>query len=178
MNEQRVEEETRDGVQQCLEELDALLQQEVQTYQALLARQQQEKQHLVTWSLTTFVANLQAKETLVSHLATLEKARQEVITRLASLLALSPESLTLQTLSTRVDKAWSQKLLRYRTELQDLIQAFTRCNQENALLLRDALDFVNGALAFFRQIRVDQGPYSASGQFATPQQGRFLSGRI
>jgi hypothetical protein len=166
------------NIQSLLAELDQLLRREIEVYECFIDLQHQEKQLAVARSLAAFQHNLQAKAGQATTIATLEARRRTLLDKVAVALHLEASEVTLQGLATRVGSPYAEIFSAQRVRLQTLLATLQRVNRENELFLQDSLAFIHGALAFFATLMPDHLTYEQSGAFATPVQGRLISGRV
>jgi len=161
-----------------LAELDHLLQQEVEAYECLLALHQEAQDCLAAPALEPLLANLQAREHLVRHMANVEYQRVTVSARLAPLLQLPVTDVTLHSVSTRVAEPYASRLQQYRTRLRALIDDLQQLTGAQAQLLQEVRGFVDAAVAFFMDWLPAPPTYLQSGQLTAPTQRRLLSGKV
>lgn len=161
-----------------LAELDHLLQQEVETYEHLLALHQEVQRCLATPALDPLLVSLQAREHVARHLAHVAHQRAAVTAQLAPLLQLPGTDVTLQHLSTRVDAPYASRFCAYRTRLRTLVDEVQQLNGMQAQLLHEVRGSVDAALAFLTGLLPAQATYLQSGKLSTPTPARLLSGRV
>src|SRR5437870_251708 len=172
-----MQEEHMSTLASLLAEFDHLLQQEVETYEHLLALHQEARHCLAAPALDPLLANLQAREHLARHLVQVEHQRAAVAAQLAPLLQLPATDVTLHNVSTRVDDPYASRFRQYRIRLRTLVDDIQQLNGTQAQLLREVRTFVDAALAFFTHLLPTPPTYRQSGQLTTSRQGRLLSGR-
>lgn len=163
---------------QLLAEFDHLLHQEVEAYERLLALHQETQLCLQASALAPLLTNLQAREHLLDHIASVERQRLALSARLASLLQLPLTDMTLHNISMRVEEPYTGRLQQYRTRLRALVERVQQRNHTQAQLVREVRAFVDAALACVAQLLPTPPTYRQSGKLVTPPQGRLLSGRI
>jgi len=161
-----------------LVQFDRLLQQEVEAYENLLVLQQETQRCLAAAALEPLLANIQAREHLARHIASVEHQRVAVSAQLAPLLQLPVTDMTLHHVSTRVEDPYASRFRQYRVRLRALVDSLQQLNHIQAHLLREVRAFVDAALACVARLLPAQPTYLQSGKLTTPTQGRLLSGRV
>jgi flagellar biosynthesis/type III secretory pathway chaperone len=132
-------------------------------YHRLLDLSQQEREVLTAASLPILLDITTQKETIVLELSMMEEGRQLMLRRLAEQFGVPTTELTLAQLSQCAPEPFAIEFQRCRDNFLDLIQAVSRVNAQNTVLLTSSLEAVRTSLGLLSQLLEPAPVYGHSG---------------
>lgn len=159
-------------VEDLLEEL----QTEAQTYQELLALSDSKRESIIKGKVEDLEKITATEEEISSRLKNLEKKRQNILNDMAVVLGHDGESLTvtevIQQLGTQPKE--QQTLTLARDRLVEVASQVQFANQQNSILLQQALEMVEFDLTLFKSLK--QAPETANYNKSAYNTGDLLGG--
>ncbi len=164
------------NLESILTDLCDLLHRECDTYQSLLSLLQKERKIVVDCSIEDLIQTNKEKENLVLTIRILEQSREAILEKLAEMMGLSSDELTVSILEGRVEEPFASELRSLRSNLSAVLQSIREVNEENRIFLQHSVDFVKGSLALIRCLTGSNPKYMASGALdGDRSDNRFVS---
>jgi hypothetical protein len=167
--------------QQLFLELVKHLNQLVLVYRHLFDTVRKEKAILLNADLNSLSEVNQAKELMLKKINELEKKWLAVATQMQPALGLSSQIPRLQEIAEAYSGAEKEKLLRFRTVLNILIQRTSTLNKQNDQLAKSALSHIAGAMQAFTDTLNKKSTYEKKGkrsESSMETSGRLVSKEV
>lgn len=149
---------------------------EAEAYKKLIALVEREKPALQRENLAGLAELIRDKEALMEEIVQRERAREQLVARLAKALAL-PETISLSDLITHFDELTAQKLSALRQGFIDLVEQLLILNHGNRLLMQSGLDRVEATFDYLAAVVAPpDGNYTARG--ANRPQKQLTAGQM
>jgi flagellar biosynthesis/type III secretory pathway chaperone len=156
------------GTAALCDSLCRLLQQELEIYNEmheLLGREQQQLLSMKVELLSDVVAR---KETLALLFKALDESRKGIARRLASILEINMESLTISRICELVPESIARSLKSVSLQLRDAVERCQETNRTNERAARKGMELVNGMIEYLLKDadpsnRVYESPVKKSG---------------
>lgn len=159
-----------------MENLLTVLEQENTEYQRLTSLSQEKKQTIINADIPGLEEITGKEQEIASNIRNLENKRQEVINDMAIVLSKEPKDLTITNMIAFLNKQpeEQEKLRSIQTKLRETLGRMAQINQQNELLLRQAMEMVEFDLTLFRSMR--QAPTTANYDKHAYNTGDLLGG--
>jgi flagellar biosynthesis/type III secretory pathway chaperone len=162
-----------------LKELLELLEDEIEIFRSLLPVFKKEKEAVLASELNALNKASAEKEKLLFNMRSLEKKRTHVMNKLAEILEVLPDELTLTKLAQSVKEPHSIRLKNCGLQLLKLTKNINIANTGNKSMFAHSLNFVKGALTLLQNIITPGQVYHRTGKVQAGRQGgKVLSGEI
>ena len=145
-----------------MENLLTVLEQENTEYQRLAALSLQKRQIIIDADIPALEEITGREQNIASTIRNLENKRQEVINDMAIVLSKDPKDLTITNMIAFLNRqpAEQAKLRDIQVRLRETLDRMALINQQNELLLKQALEMVEFDLTLFKSMR--QAPVTAN----------------
>lgn len=145
-----------------MENLLTVLEQENTEYQRLEKLSQKKRQIIIDADIPGLEEITGREQEIASTIRNLENKRQEVINDMAIVLSKDPKDLTITNMIAFLNRqpAEQEKLRDIQTRLRETLNRMALINQQNELLLQQALEMVEFDLTLFKSMR--QAPTTAN----------------
>ena len=159
------------------EKFTELLEKECGLYGSLLEILQTEKEALVGSRIEELQEILKVKENLLLKIRILEDQRHRSLRKIAELLELKAQDVTLKRLSNIIGEPHSSKLKNCSSKLLSIAQSIQEINNSNRSLLIHSIELVRGSMNLFMNIMPSSQVYKRNGSmYHGDESGRNLSG--
>jgi hypothetical protein len=166
-------------MEQVLTSLNDCIDRQLILYRKLLDLFHLERRAILESDLDALNQAVMDKEIVLQRIRREELQRKQVADKIATLLELPPESLTITRLSKRVPEPHASDMKRRGGELQALIETIQVESERNRSLCLQALHFVNGSLKMLTTLTRPNQVYHATGRVQNEGRiGRMLSGAV
>ena len=159
-----------------MDDLIGVLESETAEYKKLIELSETMKQALIQ-SDVVMVENITTQEQdVTTGIQNMEHKRVQIMQNMAVVLNLKPEELKVSMLESSLEKQPQQqkKLVAVRTELKHTMEELRRANQQNQVLIHQAMELVEFDLNLFRSMR--QAPETANYNKSAYNTGELLGG--
>lgn len=145
-----------------MENLLTVLEQENSEYQRLTVLSRKKKQIIIDADIPGLEEITGREQDIASNIRNLENKRQEVINDMAIVLSKDPKDLTITNMIAFLNKqpAEQEKLKDIQTRLRETLADMAQINQQNEILLQQAMEMVEFDLTLFKSMR--QAPATAN----------------
>lgn len=145
-----------------MDNLLTVLEQENSQYQRLTVLSQEKRQIIIDADIPGLEEITGKEQEIASIIRNLENKRQEVINDMAIVLSKDPKDLTITNMIAFLNKqpAEQEKLKDIQRRLRETLDHMALINQQNELLLQQALEMVEFDLTLFKSMR--QAPTTAN----------------
>lgn len=145
-----------------MENLLTVLEQENTEYQRLEKLSQKKRQIIIDADIPGLEEITGREQEIASTIRNLENKRQEVINDMAIVLSKDPKDLTITNMIAFLNRqpAEQEKLRDIQARLRETLERMALINQQNELLLQQALEMVEFDLTLFKSMR--QAPTTAN----------------
>jgi len=165
-----------DHVERQLRDLSDVLDKELELYRSLLSLLQKERRTVVDCSIEDLIQINKEKENLVLKMRILEQSRQTLLKKIAEVMGIPPELLTLSVLEERLEEPLAKQLSALRSKLRAILQSIREANEENRVFLQHSVDFVKGSLDLIRHLTLTSPIYMPTGGIESDRcDSRFVS---
>lgn len=167
--------------EQLFLELEKNLNQLVRVYRLLFETVRKEKAVLLTADLQVLPELNQAKELMLKKINELESKWMQVAVEIQKNFSLQSENPRLLEIAEIYSGAKKEKLLRFRTVLNLLIQRTSSINKQNDQLAKSALSHIAGAMQAFTDTLNKKSNYEKKGKRSESSQetsGRLVSKEV
>jgi hypothetical protein len=148
-------------------------------YRSLLSVLKEEHGAIVESRVEKLNRTNNEKEALVLKIQNQEDLRLNILERLADVLALPVQELTLEKLSQYTEDPYSKWLKTSRENLLSLTKKVRESNAQNRSLLTHSVDLIKGSMVLLDNLIVSNAVYYRSGKIqSTDKNGRVFSGEI
>ena len=151
-------------MEMLLKELLELLEDEIEIFKSLLPVFKKEKEAVLTSDLNELNKASAEKEKLLFNMRSLEKKRTHVMNKLAEILEVLPDELTLTKLAQSVKEPHSIRLKNCGLQLLKLTKNISNANTGNKSMFVHSLNFVKGALTLLQNIIAPGQVYHRTGK--------------
>lgn len=156
----------------------SILHQEIALYQELYGLLHEERRIMTELSLEGLYLSNNRKETLLLRLKVLERARLDLIDKIAPLIDLSPGEITITSLINRIADPLKGSLLSCYTRLSSLVESIEEINYINGLIIGRSLDYIKGSILYLNSLISPLPLYMPTGMIRSEERsGRILSKR-
>lgn len=145
-----------------MENLLTVLEQENTEYQCLEMLSQKKRQIIIDADISGLEDITGREQEIASTIRNLENKRQEVINDMAIVLSKDPKDLTITNMIAFLNKQpeEQEKLRNIQSRLRETLERMALINQQNELLLQQAMEMVEFDLTLFKSMR--QAPVTAN----------------
>ena len=145
-----------------MENLLTVLEQENTEYQRLEMLSQKKRQIIIDADISGLEDITGREQEIASTIRNLENKRQEVINDMAIVLSKDPKDLTITNMIAFLNKQpeEQEKLRNIQSRLRETLERMALINQQNELLLQQAMEMVEFDLTLFKSMR--QAPVTAN----------------
>ncbi|MCI9150015.1 MAG: flagellar protein FlgN [Lachnospiraceae bacterium] len=145
-----------------MENLLTVLEQENTEYQRLEMLSQKKRQIIIDADISGLEDITGREQEIASTIRNLENKRQEVINDMAIVLSKDPKDLTITNMIAFLNKQpeEQEKLRHIQSRLRETLERMALINQQNELLLQQAMEMVEFDLTLFKSMR--QAPVTAN----------------
>ena len=145
-----------------MENLLTVLEQENTEYQRLEMLSQKKRQIIIDADISGLEDLTGREQEIASTIRNLENKRQEVINDMAIVLSKDPKDLTITNMIAFLNKQpeEQEKLRNIQSRLRETLERMALINQQNELLLQQAMEMVEFDLTLFKSMR--QAPVTAN----------------
>ncbi|MCD6505965.1 flagellar protein FlgN [Candidatus Poribacteria bacterium] len=126
-----------------------ILSREVDRYSGLVELMREERGHIASNNVDQLDEVLKHQNTIILELKALEEARKVLIRKLAELLGLPFEGVTLRKLIDVVEEPYATMLAGYGDRIDELVAEIKRLNDDNSYLIDKSIEYITGALQIF-----------------------------
>lgn len=155
-----------------------VIQKEVEMFERLLKTMKEEQAALVGHDVEALERTVEVQRDLTEKAAALERARAEVVRSLCESMGEDPSVLTMKQIIEKVGAPHDERLGALRQDLLDLHEEIQRSNQQNALLVKQSMKYVDKSL----QILTGEGPatgvYAKTGKVASETTSRAVLNEV
>lgn len=156
----------------------SILHQEIALYQELYRLLHEERRIMTELSLEGLYSSNNRKETLLLRLKVLERARLDLIDKIAPLIDLLPGEITITSLINRIADPLKESLLSCYTRLSSLVESIEEINYINGLLIERSLDYIRGSISYLNSLISPLPLYMPTGMIKGDERsGKILSKR-
>lgn len=156
----------------------SILHQEIALYQGLSGLLHEERRVMAELSLEGLYLSNNQKETLLLRLKVLERARLELIDKIAPLIGLSQGEMTISGLIDRINDPQKSGLLSCYARLSSLVESIEEINHINGLLIEKSLSYIKGSISFLNSLISPLPLYMPTGLMKEEEKGgKILSKR-
>lgn len=154
------------------------LQQIVRVYRELLTAVRSEKEILIAARLDDLNENNRVKETIINKIRALEDARIRYTQDLTGSLGLQGAP-SVTDISIRIGGAEGERLQSVFQTLELLMKRVKDLNGENEILVKSALNNINGAMRALKDALNEKVTYEKKGDYRDPSaSGRLVSKQV
>lgn len=145
-----------------MEDFLTVIEKEENHYRELIELSREKKSAIVCGDIGKLENITDQEQDITSILKNLEIKRQEVLEDMATVLHQDPETLTVQRMITLLEKQPEEqkKLAAVRERLHKTLDEMSKVNEQNRILLQQALEMVNFDLTLYKSLR--QAPETAN----------------
>lgn len=145
-----------------MENLLTILEKENSEYEHLLELSTEKRQIIIDGNIPGLEDITSREQDITSNIKNLENKREEVLNDMAIVLSKDAKDLTLTNMIAFLNKQpkEQQKLIDIRAKLKSTLTRMADMNQQNEVLLRQALEMVEFDLTLFKSMR--QAPTTAN----------------
>lgn len=162
-----------------LERFIGIVEEEAGLYGRMPVLLQREKRAVADADRSGLVRTLAEKEALITLIQNIEEKRIGMQGALADMLGLSREKLTLRRIARQLPEPHASRMKAAGERLAALIRRIQEDNRTNRRLIEHHIELVQGAIAFFEQIRKPHQVYHRTGELKPLRTtGRVFSGKI
>jgi len=126
-----------------------ILSREADRYSGLVELMREERGHIASNNVDQLDEVLKHQNTIILELKALEEARKALIRKLAELLGLPFEGVTLRKLIDVVEEPYATMLAGYGDRIDELVAEIKRLNDDNSYLIDKSIEYITGALQIF-----------------------------
>ena len=147
-------------------EIDALcdsMEEQLVCYRSLFDLAHKEKQSLIHQDIAAMAGILKEKENILSKIKQQEILRRQCINALSQTVSLQSKELSLDKLITFVDKPSAMRLEKLKQALTQLAVNLNKINQDNEVLIRHQLRYINDMIKIFVTFGKKKSHYRESG---------------
>lgn len=166
------------NVETLIDNLLSILHQEIALYQELYRLLHDERRVMTELSLEGLYISNNRKETLLLRLKVLERARLDLIDKIAPLIDLKHGEVTITTLISSVSDPGKGNLLSCYTRLSSLVESIEEINYVNGLLIEKSLSYIKGSISYLNSLISPLPIYMPTGLMRGEEKsGKILSRR-
>lgn len=154
------------------------LHQEIALYQELYRLLHEERRIMTELSLEGLYLSNNRKETLLLRLKVLERARLDLVDKIAPLIDLSSGEITITNLINRIADPQRSNLVSCYTRLSSLVESIEEINYINGLLVEKSLNYIRGSISYLNSLISPLPLYMPTGHIkGEGRSGKILSKR-
>ncbi len=162
-----------------IDELIDIFQKQIKLHQSLLSVLMDENTSIIESDLAGLNSANSEKETLILKVKNLEEKRLILVVEIAELLDENSQNITLKRLCEITEEPHSTKLNDCRSRLVSLTKNVRELNEENKILLTQAVELVRGSFMLLDNLMSSNSVYYRTGEIGNKgQSGRVISGEI
>lgn len=166
-------------MKKLMNELISIFEKQIKLHQSLLAVLMEEKTSIVESNLIELNNANGEKETLILKIKNLEDNRLNLVVKIAEALSEDSQNLTLKRLCEIIEEPHSTRLDDCRSRLILLTDNVRKSNEENKVLLTQAVELVRGSFMLLDNLMSSNSVYYRTGEIGNKgQSGRVISGKI
>lgn len=166
-------------MKKLMDELISIFEKQIKLHQSLLAVLMEEKTSIVESNLIELNNANGEKETLILKIKNLEENRLNLVVKIAEALSEDSQNLTLKRLCEITEEPHSTRLDDCRSRLILLTDNVRKSNEENKVLLTQAVELVRGSFMLLDNLMSSNSVYYRTGEIGNKgQSGRVISGEI
>lgn len=166
-------------MKKLMDELISIFEKQIKLHQSLLAVLMEEKTSIIESNLIELNNANGEKETLILKIKNLEENRLNLVVKIAEALSEDSQNLTLKRLCEITEEPHSTRLDDCRSRLILLTDNVRKSNEENKVLLTQAVELVRGSFMLLDNLMSSNSVYYRTGEIGNKgQSGRVISGKI
>ncbi len=162
-----------------IDELIRMFEKQIKHHQSLISVLMDEKTSIVESNLTEISNANVEKETLILKIKNLEEKRLNLVVKIAELIGENSQNITFKRLCEITEKPQSEKLDDCRSRLILMTNNVRESNEENKVLLTQAVELVRGSFMLLDNLMSSNSVYYRTGEMENKgRSGRVISGEI
>lgn len=162
------------NAEQSFEQLTQCLDHLVKMYRALLEVVRKEKDILVLSQIESLSENNRSKEAMLVKIRSLENQRIRCSKEYAGMVGADTDRPRLLEMATLVDAQKAERLRNLHSVLDLLTKRVSEINKENEVLVKSALQVVQGAMTSIRDTVATKNTYEQAGKMKSSSTGGHL----
>ncbi len=166
-------------MKKLLDELISIFEKQIERHRLLLSILMDEKTSIIESNLTGLNNVNGEKEILILKIKNLEEKRLSLVVKIAEALGENHQNLNLKRLCEIIEEPHSTRLYNCRSKLISLTNDVRKSNEENKILLTQAVELVKGSFTLLDNLMSSNSVYYRTGEIGNKgQSGRVISGEI
>lgn len=149
-------------MEEYINQLCDILDQETAIYHTILEKSREKTDVVVDGKVQELDNIVKTERALVMQVGQLEQKREEVVSKIASILKLN-NNLNMSQLIQNVPVPYQDKLRTYRARLESIIHQLREINEMNGKLITNALDYVEFSLNIITNASMSGNTYEKQG---------------